>query len=188
MLRRELLELGHEQRVFALCEACFGALFDGDESQLLEPRDLALGERLECDIGERRSAPPRKGVVELPARLGRRVAAARHRPFEPPRIDRLRVDGESIARSDRLDCVGCRAERASQTRHGDLQAPCGHRGCGVRPQRLADRLRVDRLRCVEGQERQERPLSAGGDGEHRAVEARLDRTEDCELHLPTLRL
>ena len=56
----ECLELGDELRVTSEREIRLDPLLERDGAQLLEPRDLGLGERLVEEVRERRPAPERE--------------------------------------------------------------------------------------------------------------------------------
>ena len=73
-------ELADELGVPAVGELALEAALERGQAQLLEPRDLALGEVLEREIGERRAAPERQRLrVARPARTARGSGAGRAR-------------------------------------------------------------------------------------------------------------
>ena len=85
VLAHERLELADHLCVAAEREVCVDALLEGDQAQLLEPRDLLLGERLVVEVRQRRAAPQRQrlGAAAAPARSrfarGERALAGAHR-------------------------------------------------------------------------------------------------------------
>ena len=79
MLGGQLLELGDDERVLPRRQARIDALLQRGEAQLLEPGDLALRERLELDVGQRRPTPQPERIVEQAPRR-RSVALDARRP------------------------------------------------------------------------------------------------------------
>ena len=79
VLADERLELPDEIGVTAELEVGFDSALEGGETELLEPEDLSLGERLACEIGQCRPAPEAESVAKEPScELGRGLV-------EPPR-------------------------------------------------------------------------------------------------------
>ena len=77
------LELGDELGVAPEREIRLDPLLERDGAQLLEPRDLGLGERLVEEVGERRAAPERERLAQRA--LGRGgISAFERRPSRPP--------------------------------------------------------------------------------------------------------
>ena len=120
MLGGQLFELGDDERVLARRQARVDALFSGGEAQLLEPGDLSLRERVERDIGQRRPSPQPQRIVEQ-APGGRSVAGQACRPrgldqrLETPRVDRVGLDRQAIARRHGLQRRAGVTEGAPQT-------------------------------------------------------------------------
>ena len=120
MLGDQLFELGDDESVLTRRQPRADALFQRGEAQLLEPGDLSLRERLERDIGQRRPAPQSERIVEQAPRR-RFVAFDASRPRRPderleaPRVDRVRLDHEPIARGHRLQRRAGSTERPPQT-------------------------------------------------------------------------
>ena len=78
----ERLELGDELGMTSEREISLDPLLERDGAQLLEPRDLGLGERLVEEVRERRPAPERECLAQRP--LGRdRISARRELPARP---------------------------------------------------------------------------------------------------------
>jgi hypothetical protein len=64
MQRHQALELADERRVAAEREVRVDPQLERGEAKLFEPRDLALRERLVCEVGERRSLPELERLAE----------------------------------------------------------------------------------------------------------------------------
>ena len=101
-------------------------LFQCRDSQLGEPRDVALRERLVGEIRERRAAPQRQRVLEQRERaLGptgpQRRPALADEPLEPVRIQAARLELELVAMRPRDDRPVGGAERLPQPRDMGLQ-------------------------------------------------------------------
>ena len=60
----EGFELGDERVLAAEGEVCFDPGLERGQSELLQTRDLALGEGLEGEVGECGSAPEREGIAK----------------------------------------------------------------------------------------------------------------------------
>ena len=86
--RDEALELGRRARASRpSSSSAVDAILERDEAQLLESLDLALGERLELEVGKRRAAPERERLAEHarrapPARRRRGLATSRSKRRE----------------------------------------------------------------------------------------------------------
>ena len=187
MLGDQLFELGDDERVLPRRQARVDALFQRGEAQLLEPGDLSLRERLERDIGQGRPAPQRERIVEQAPRR-RLVALDARRPrgaderLETPRVDRVGLDREAIARRHRLQRRRRRhrASAAGVTRSpGGCASPPRARPVARAPQPRTRPIpdagpacanSVNSARCLPGRH--------ADDG---SVHARLDRAEDRDL-------
>ena len=66
------------------------------QPQLLEPRDLALRERLEREVRQRRPPPQRQRLV---------VTLLLEQPLESMQVELAVVDPEHVARRPRLDPI-----------------------------------------------------------------------------------
>ncbi len=89
----ERLELACERAVSAEAELRLHQLLECDDPQFGKPRDLALGERLVADVGERRAAPEAEGLAQR-RRGGRRVAGAEQ--LAPPAEQLLEAPGVDL--------------------------------------------------------------------------------------------
>ena len=102
----ERLELGDELRALAELEVGVDPLLERLEPQLLEPADLALGERLEGEVGERRATPERQRLAKLRGSLGRvRAPRLGDEPLEPAEVEAVGVDLQDVARRPRHEDV-----------------------------------------------------------------------------------
>jgi hypothetical protein len=84
-------------------QLCGHPLLDRLYTQLLQARDLALGELIEAIVGQRLATPQRQGRLEVGGGALRIFASERHsRPpqqlLEAPGIDREGINFERIAR------------------------------------------------------------------------------------------
>ncbi len=98
----ECLQLGHERTVTPLGEVRVDPVLERLEPQLFQPTRLRVPRSRLVDAGERLSAPKtesrtqdRGGPAGLPG--GKCVSPLEREPFEPRRIDRLRVDPQHVA-------------------------------------------------------------------------------------------
>src|SRR4051812_4526211 len=76
MLVHQRLEACDELRVPSECELGLRSLFEDRESQLLQARDLRLGELLVYELGKRLPAPLRKRFAQEPG-AARRIGRSR---------------------------------------------------------------------------------------------------------------
>ena len=89
------------------------------DALLLEVPDRILGKAPVREIRERRSAPELEGITQRRRPFARRQRPRlAHQPLEPPRIDRLGVDHQPIARGTRLERL--RSDPLAQPRHAVL--------------------------------------------------------------------
>ena len=124
MVRDERLELGHELEMTRKGEIGLDPLFDRRQAQLLEPRDLALGERLVRDVGECRAPPEAERFSQQRGRVlggsgGQLAATLRHEPLELLEVELPRSDVEAVTRAFGRDAF--RPEPLSEGVHLDLQ-------------------------------------------------------------------
>ena len=100
LAQRVLAERGRQPpgrvNVPALGELALEPPFQRDQAQLFEPRDLALRERLEGEIRQRRPAPQRQRLL---------VALLGDQPLEAMEIELLVADPEQVAGRPRLQPV-----------------------------------------------------------------------------------
>ena len=92
VVAHERLELADHLRVAAERQVCVDALFERDQAQLVEPRDLLLGERLVGEVRQRWAAPQREPLTQPLRRAirlarGERALTGTHRSLEPLHVD-----------------------------------------------------------------------------------------------------
>jgi hypothetical protein len=64
MLLHDPLEVADQLRVATERELCLDHLLVSGQAQVLEARDLRLGERLVREVGQRRTAPQRESLLQ----------------------------------------------------------------------------------------------------------------------------
>ena len=108
VLRDERLELRHQLVMAAERQLSVDAIFDRRETELLEPGDLALRERLVSQLGQRLPAPERKRLAQAGRPLLRIVALSRlgDQRLEPRDVDLAGRDPQEIAGRARPDPIG----------------------------------------------------------------------------------
>ena len=102
------LEVANQLRMASQFEVRGDPILEGTESELLQPGDLRLRERLECEVGERRPTPESKcgaqpiggggGVAG-----GERLAPLQGEILETPEVELLRREFDRVPRSARHD-------------------------------------------------------------------------------------
>ena len=97
MVRHERLELPDEVSVAPEPEVCVDACLKGTEPKLLEPRGLALRERLGAEFHKSRPAPERQRVAqrdrcELSAAFGERPLPFSDEPLEAVQVELLGLE------------------------------------------------------------------------------------------------
>jgi hypothetical protein len=112
----EALQLADEVRVAAEREVCVDSFFERAYAQLLQSRDLRLGERLVRELVQWRPPPQAECLAQHRGCLyvsSRRELSpgVLEQQLEPARVDRLGVDPEQVAGGTRDDQVV--AERAA---------------------------------------------------------------------------
>ena len=102
----ERLQLAHDLGMAAEGQIGLDALLQGDQPQLVQPRDLVLGERRIGEVGE--GLPPphaERGTERLrrPRRLApaERLLAVVQRPLEPLHVDVVAPDAQHVAARSR---------------------------------------------------------------------------------------
>jgi hypothetical protein len=143
---------------------------DGGQAQLLEPRDLALGEVVEREVVERRTAPQRQRLL---------VAILVEQRAKAVEVELVRFDAQQVARRPRLEPAV--AEQPAQPRHVAVQRR--HRGGRRRlaPQRVEEPVLGDDLVRAQQQVAEQRALTPALDRERTALLHDLQRAQDPEL-------
>ena len=99
VLADQRLELGDDVGRVPELDVRRDPLLDGDESQLVEPADLALRPVLEGELGQRRAAPEREGLHEQRASFLRcRTPRVAQEPLEAMHVDLVTRHGEQVPR------------------------------------------------------------------------------------------
>ena len=179
------LEPAEQGGVAAQRQFRLGQQLQRRDALLDEPRDLALGERLEGQIRQRAPAPERQRLLEhrrRPRRAarGQLAAALPDQALEPVRVDALGIEPELVAVLAGLDLPAA-PERAAQPRDVDLHGLGGRGRRTLAPQLVDQPVAAERLAGVQEQHRQQRPLPGAADGHHAVAVDDLERTEDAEF-------
>ena len=129
------------------------------EPQVLQPRDLGLGEALVGDVGERRPAPQRERLAQRRRRLPRLAARELLAPapealLEAVGVERARRRAHGVAAA--LQDARAVAERGAQPRRHDLHRVARVCGPGALPQLVHDAVEADDRAAVHEQQRQQR--------------------------------
>jgi hypothetical protein len=99
MLGDERLDVCNELACQAQREIGVDPILDHRDAQLLERRDLPLGERLVGEVGQSGAAPQIQRFSQLRRALGGPVRSSLlDKPTEPVRVDARRLDREDVAR------------------------------------------------------------------------------------------
>ena len=144
VLGDERLELRHELVLAAERQVGVDPLLDGREALLLEARDLALGERLVAEVGQRLPVPERERLAQAGRPLLGIGQGARlpDEQLEPAQVDLARRDVQQVAGRPRPDPLG--ADQLADG--GDVPVQRGLRGLGRRV--APDALREADRRCT----------------------------------------
>jgi hypothetical protein len=152
--------------------------------------DLELGERLGGEVGERRAAPLGQRGAELPGSgvrvaRGQGAAAVGGEALEALAVELARLQADAVAALLRLqDAVALpvRCQRAAQPADVHLQAlGRGRRGL-LAPQLVDQPLGGQPFVGVQQQEGEHRALLGTPQGQRLSLVARLERSEDAEVH------
>src|SRR3954449_3020400 len=97
MRRRRRLELRDELVGRTAREVRVDARLEGREPEILQPRDLQLGEALVRELGERCAAPERERLAKRSRDAGRRRAARRRdEALEALQVELVRGDLDRV--------------------------------------------------------------------------------------------
>ena len=144
---------------------------DRPEAQLLEPRRLRLGERLERDVGERVAAPEGEGPVRV---------TVRQEELEAIYVELAGLHPDDVAGRPGGDPVG--SERLPERVHVYLERARGARGRRFPPDAVDQPVGRHGLVGVEQQECEERARAGAAERNHGAVvPGHLQRPEQPEL-------
>ncbi len=182
----ERLDLRDELGVGAELEIGGDPFLEDAEPQILEPVDLALGERLRLEVGERRAAPqPECLTQESRLLVGLRRPGFPDEPLETGQVELIRVELEHVAARPRQQQPG--TEELPQLDDGVLERGRRRPRRVLAPQLVDQPLRRDGLVRAQEQQRQDRALVPPAQRDGRSVVEHLERAEDPELeHSPVV--
>ena len=151
-------------------------------SELLEPGDLRLGEWLEGEVAQRRTAPELQRVAQqFEAVGGSARSAARDEPFGARDVELRRVGAEGVA--GRLGDEAVLAEELAQPRDVDLDALGRSTRRRRAPQFVSEAVGRDRLVGVQQQHRKQRPLLDAAELRAEPGIDDLEWAEQPEIHV-----
>lgn len=155
----------------------------GAQVQFGQPVGVDAGERRAAHIGQRLTAPQRRGLVQQlrgPVRVtgGEGLPAGRGEGGEAVGVDVVRFDGEPVAGRAELD-----RQRLAQPGHLRLQRVAGA-GRRMRAVEAVDQpFDADRAARLEQQHGQQGPQAGAAEGDRPPVGVlRPERTQDAEPH------
>ena len=154
-------------------------------TQAFEPSDLGLGERLERELGQRRSTPEAERFVQGSRRTLGIALCERIPPLAEPALEAVQVE---LGRLDREQVAGragqqsLRGQQLAQPRDVDLQAL--HRGFGrlVAPELVDQTIARQDVVCVHEEQRKQRALLGARERQQPLPVMDLERTQDPVLH------
>ena len=115
MLANQRLQFDNQSRVQTESQIRVNSILECSQSQLLQPGRLNGDERRVTDIGQRWTAPQRKGLAQGLGRVLRWCSTrGDHQALEPHGIDGLRIEVEHVSRRPGDDPL-C-AQQASELR------------------------------------------------------------------------
>src|SRR5262249_3956193 len=177
-------ELTDDVRVTAKGDLCLYPVLDSACAQLLQPRDLRLGELLVADVGQRLTAPQRECLAEIrgrpPGCVGcERATAVAREALEPAHIDVLPGGPQEVGAGpgEHNWAPGRWFQRLAEPRDIHLQGVLRTRGGMLPPQPVDKDIAGHRLVRAEEENREQRPLLLAADIEDMAVHAGLDRAK-----------
>ena len=157
VLTNQRLELARHLGVPGACKVGIDTIFEAGEAQVLEPRDLRLGESLVADVRERRAAPERERLSQRLRRLLLLALSELFAPslqafFEAVGVERSRRQTQGI--SARFGDHDVRPHRSAQPRGDDLDRVLCVPRAGSLPQLVHDPVEADDRAAAHQQERQ----------------------------------
>jgi len=159
------------------------AVLVGGEAELLEARDLALGERVVTQVGQSGPAPQGERLAKQVGGLAERAAAQGgiallRELFEALGVELPGVDAQPVGGPLPGQAVG---NDLAQLRDVDLERVGGRGGRLLAPEVLDQELGRNRLVPVQEEQRQQRARLFAFDRERGAVQLYLDRAENPVL-------
>ena len=191
MPRHQRLELRHGSHMASELDLSCEPLLECGEPHLLEASDLHLGEPLVGEIGQRRPAPERECLVQLPGGLGRGALGQGPRALGGQRLEALEVElpgphAQLVALSSRHQ-YAVSAERPAQARDVDLDALGGRGVWASAPQIVDQAIARHGLVGVQKQNREQRSFLAAWDVEPGVPLGHVQRAENAKVHQLTTR-
>ena len=173
MLRHERLQLPCQLGIPTRVQILLDPLLEAGEVEILQTRDLGLGETAVGEVGERR-APPEGERLRRPAALLQLAKALQ--------IELVPHDAQQIAGRPRLQPL--LADQLAQPRDVHLKSlRCGLRRV-VLPEGVDQPIPRDDVVRVEEQHREQGALLGTAEIDGLPIGMHLQRAEDPELHSP----
>jgi hypothetical protein len=183
VFRDEPLELRHQLVMAAKRQVGINSILDRRETQVVQPRNLALCERLASELDQRLPAPKRERITQAgrPLVWILELARSRDQRLEASQVDLARRDLQQITGRAGLDPIG--AEQLAQA--GDVPVQRGLRGARrlLAPQRLDQLGARHDLAAAQEQQRQQRALLRARRGHIGVTFDNPQRTQQLEPHL-----
>ena len=179
MLGDQRLELADHLVVAAEPEVGLDPVLVRDESQLLEPRDRALGEGLVAQVRQSGPAPEGEPLGQQVGGLAERAPAQRSvslfgEPLEAFRVQLVRIDAQPVRGALPRHAI---VHDLAQLRDVDLERVRRRGRRLVAPEVFDQQLGRDGLVPAHEQKRQQGTRLLALDRERRAVQHYLDRAE-----------
>ena len=166
------------------------AFLDRLQPQLLEARDLALGELLDAVVGQRRAAPQRERRLQLPGgtrRVGAFETRALELRLEAAAVDRVAFDLQRVARGPPAH-RHVLADPGAQARDLLLQRLLAAVGGVVAPHRLDQLVDRDGLRRLQRERHEQAPLLGAFELDAAVTDDDLEWSQqpdlDSRVHVP----
>ena len=172
VLAHERLELPDECGMAPVSEIPVDPPLETGQTQLLQPRNLRLGEGLVRELGKRGAPPDAERLLELP--LGCKCLD----PFE---VELAGLDAELVAGRARDDSISTDCLPKLGDVH--LQRLLSRRRRAFAPERLDQTVVRDHAVRVEQEHRKQSPLLCSADVDDPAVLEHLERAQDSKLHV-----
>src|SRR5581483_1119180 len=173
----ERLELSDELWMATRAQVALDPLLQAAKAELLEACGLSGREPVIGEVGQRRPAPERERLGQLPLAV---------QPAEPLEVELPVLDAESVPRRVRLHALF--PEQLPQRRDVHLQRLVRRLRRVVLPEGVEQPVLRDDLVRVQQQDGQERPLLRAAQVDDPVAGDDLQRAEDPELHRASRRL
>ncbi len=184
VLDDQRLELTEHLVVAAEPELGLDPVLGRREPQLVEPRDLALDERVVAEIRERLPTPERQRLLQELGGLAVRAPAERCRSFHGEPLEALGVqlvglDPQAVGAALGRQAVG---DDLPHLRDVDLERVRRGRGRLLAPQVLDQEIGSDELVSVQQKQREQCTRLTAFYRERRAIRFDLERPKNAVLH------